>query len=137
MFGNSKKQEVRADGPVTTVIGPEITITGDIKGEKTIRIDGTVTGNVSVESKIIIGQTGLVKGNIESNVIDIFGKIIGNVLCKDLMLSPSSKIDGDIATETIEIKKGSVYNGKLKMTNGNIPVEIPAYESELQEMENV
>ena len=49
-----KKQEVQ----ITTIIGNGAVCNGDFNAEGSIRIDGTVQGNVTVSGTLIIGVTG-------------------------------------------------------------------------------
>ena len=39
-------------------------IKGDIKSKDDIRFDGKLTGNINISGKIIIGQSGTIKGEI-------------------------------------------------------------------------
>ena len=119
MFLKNKKQNPTISqldsAPITTVLGSEIIFTGDIKGSQTIKIDGEVIGNIDVENGIILGEKAIVKGNLKSKNIIVFGQIHGNIDSQELILKNTGNITGDINTQTIEIDMGGKYNGQLNM----------------------
>ncbi|MCY4778053.1 polymer-forming cytoskeletal protein [Sphingobacterium sp. UT-1RO-CII-1] len=101
--------------PITTVIAHGITIHGDIIGEGAIRIDGKIEGNVYLDKGVILGEKAEVTGTIKSNSVIIFGKLLGDLECKQLHLKSSGRIDGDMKVATLEVEMGGQYNGSLKM----------------------
>lgn len=100
---------------ISTIIGVGFTITGELKGKAVIRIDGTVTGNVNVEGGIVLGEKGMIKGDIQTDSAIIYGTVNGNVKALNLEIKKTGKVNGDIKTEAIEIEMGAQYNGKLEM----------------------
>lgn len=101
--------------PITTVIAHGITIKGDVVGEGAIRIDGRIEGNVYLDKGVILGEKAEVSGTIKSNSVIIFGKLLGDLECKQLHLKSSGRIDGDMIVGTLEVEMGGQYNGSLKM----------------------
>ena len=102
--------------PITTVLGADITFTGDVKGDSVIRIDGKIDGNVSIKQGVVLGEKAYIKGDVNSDYVIIYGNATGNITCKELLVRKSGVINGDIQTENIEIEMGGRYNGKLTMT---------------------
>jgi cytoskeletal protein CcmA (bactofilin family) len=96
-------------------------ITGDIKSTGDIRIDGTLSGNLSTKGKVVIGPTGKVKGEIQCKNSEVSGSIEGKIGVNQLLiLKASSKILGDIATSKLSIEPGALFSGNCKMSeNGN------------------
>jgi len=63
---NSKTENERTAMPSgTSLIGTGTTITGDIASNGDVRIDGVLKGNIRGTAKILIGQDGVVEGDIE------------------------------------------------------------------------
>ena len=54
-----------ADNAIINIISNGTDITGDIKSNGDIRIDGSLTGNLSTKGKVVIGPTGKVSGDIK------------------------------------------------------------------------
>lgn len=100
---------------ISTIIGLGFTITGELKGKAVIRIDGTVIGNVNVEGGIVLGEKGMIKGDIQTASAIIYGTVNGNVKTQNLEIKKTGRVNGDIKTEAIEIELGAQYNGKLEM----------------------
>jgi len=59
-------------------IGTEIT--GDITSNGDIRIDGILIGNIITKGKVVIGETGKVKGEITCKNSDVSGSIDGKMI---------------------------------------------------------
>lgn len=104
------------NAPISTVLGADITFTGDITGGQTIKIDGQVNGNINIENGIILGERAIINGNIKSENIIVYGTLNGNIECKELILKSSGNISGDINTQNVEIEMGGKYNGLLNMS---------------------
>lgn len=122
MFNASKKtNETMQSYPTaatgkTSIIGLGLLIKGEIITEDDLRIDGKLIGNISASSKVVIGETGIVEGNIEASVADITGKITGNLFIKDLLdMRQHAVISGDIYAAKISMEPTVSFNGKCTM----------------------
>ena len=114
-----KKKETKSlnlnQQEISTLIGYGYEITGEINGTSIIRIDGKVTGNVTTEGGLILGDKGIIIGNIKTKSAIIYGTVTGNVQAVQLEIKKTGVVNGDIKTETLEIELGAQYNGKLEM----------------------
>jgi len=90
----------------STFIAKEIEVTGDFKGKGSMQIEGTVNGNISVNS-VIIGESGQVNGNIESNNVIVNGKLNGSIKCNALDVMKKGVISNKIVTKNLQVS-GSV-----------------------------
>ncbi len=98
------------------VIRKGVKITGDMHCEKDFRLDGQIDGNLRVDGKLVIGNSGYVQGSIFSANADISGKVQGNIEIKEnLILRDSAQIIGDIKTNKINIENGAEFNGTCTM----------------------
>ena len=92
------------------------TIIGDIISETNIRIDGEVQGNITTSAKVVIGENGLLKGNLQCQEADIEGRIEGKLIVEGLLiLRETSNIQGDIYTNKLHIEEGAIFLGACKM----------------------
>ena len=99
-----------------TIIGAGTTLKGDIQSQQDLRIDGTVIGNVKSISKIIIGQGGVVEGDLESSHCDVNGKVNGNIRCKELLqLRGDSVLSGNLYAGKLQIEPSATFNGQCHM----------------------
>lgn len=113
MFG--KKQKELMDSHIATIISEGCHIDGNIKTESSIKIDGTVNGNVDAKQGVILGDSGKILGHVKASEAIVFGQIQGNIFTQKLEIKSTGKINGDIQTQTIEMDFGAVYNGKVSM----------------------
>ncbi len=120
----SKKQTIQ-DGNAATLISEGTIITGDINSDNDIRIDGMINGNIISTAKIIIGQNGIVNGNIKGAEADLLGKIIGNLKIDGLIkLRGNTSVTGDIYAGSLQMEPTATFNGNCHM--GASVVEINA-----------
>jgi cytoskeletal protein CcmA (bactofilin family) len=113
LFKNSNKNIEELS--IKTVIAGGVSITGNIKGDQTIRIDGNVDGNIEMTEGIILGEKSFIKGSLYSDSVVVYGKLNGDISCKVLYIKNTGIIDGDITTGSIEVDMGGRYNGTLRM----------------------
>jgi cytoskeletal protein CcmA (bactofilin family) len=100
----------------TTIIGAGTVIHGDIESNGDIRIDGTLVGNLSSKAKVLIGQEGVVEGDIIGQQADIMGKVTGMIKIKELLqLKGKSTVSGEIYTGKLEVEPTATFNGSCHM----------------------
>lgn len=109
--------------PTKTInlIGTGTTITGDIRSEGDIRIDGALKGNLHTQGKVVIGTTGNIEGEVHCKNIEISGKVGGKINVSELLsLKASARINGEIRTNKLAIEPGAVFSGTCDMKGNNI-----------------
>ena len=119
MFKKSNQITDLNQQEISTIIGLGFTITGELKGDAVVRIDGTLNGNLNVKGGVILGEKGIINGDIQTASAILYGNVNGNVKTQNLEIKKSSEVNGDILTEIIEIEQGAKYNGKLEMHVAN------------------
>ena len=97
-------------------------VNGDFAAPGSARIDGKITGNVNVEGTLVIGTSGIIKGNVKCSGIIVGGDIEGNVIAPERAeLASTSRIIGDIHTGNIIIDEKALFQGKIIMSENGIP----------------
>ena len=100
----------------TTIIGAGTTITGNMVCNGDIRVDGALIGNLQGNAKIIIGDGGLVEGDINGKQADVMGKVIGVIKVSELLyLHEKGNVNGDIYAAQLKIDPSASFNGKSHM----------------------
>lgn len=93
-------------------------ITGDINSKEGIRIEGTLTGNLITKGKVVIGESGKVKGEVVCKNSEVFGTIEGKIVVAELLsLRKTARIIGDISTNKLAIEPGSKFTGNCNMSD--------------------
>jgi len=123
MFTNKDKKEMsttnnRNENGSSSInlIGAGTTIEGDIRSNGDIRIDGAVHGQVFSKAKVVIGNTGIIEGDLNCQNADISGTIKGKSTINELLfLKSSSKLNGDIITGKLVVEVGATFTGSCNM----------------------
>ena len=127
MFNTKNKpemQQIVSNGNGTTLIGAGTTLKGDLSSNSDLRIDGTVIGNITSASKIVIGANGVVEGDLASTQADIVGKVSGNIRTKELLqLRGESVVSGNLYAGKLQVEPSATFNGQCHM--GANVVEMP------------
>jgi cytoskeletal protein CcmA (bactofilin family) len=114
----SKEQKRAADeiSNSSNVIGKGTVLEGNVETFGNIRIEGKVTGNIKSKSKVALGHSSHVDGNIIAQNADIEGEVKGKIeISEMLVLKATAVIHGDIITGKLVVEPGAVFNGSCKM----------------------
>jgi cytoskeletal protein CcmA (bactofilin family) len=123
MFNKEEKKVAEELSNSSNTIGKGTTVEGNIETYGNLRVDGRVVGNIITKSKLVLGQTSEVDGNILAQNAEVFGEIKGKIEVSDLLtLKASSVIHGDIVTNKLIVETGAKFNGGCKM--GSVVKEI-------------
>ncbi len=123
MFG-SKKASNETNSYVSNVsheemynkIGKGTVAEGTINSEGEIRLEGVIKGLLVCQSKVVIGPTGEAHGDVDCQVADISGKIVGTLKVKDILfLRSTAVIEGDVFTHKMVMEEGAVLDGNCSM----------------------
>lgn len=94
-----------------SIIGPDMTLEGDIAGGGEIQVDGTIKGDVKVEH-VTVGDGGVVEGGIYSEAVEVRGKVVGSITAKQVRLYGACHVDGDITHEQLAMETGAFFQGR-------------------------
>lgn len=100
----------------SNVIGKGTVLEGNIETYGNIRIEGKIIGNIKSKSKIALGNSSHIEGNIMAQNADIEGQVRGRLEISELLvLKSTAVIHGDIMTGKLVVEPGAVFNGTCKM----------------------
>jgi cytoskeletal protein CcmA (bactofilin family) len=101
---------------VENVLGKSAHVRGDLKAEGAFRVDGTVEGSVESKSSIVIGESGVVRGDVKGRDVVVAGQVHGNIVCTGhLDIVASGRIEGDVDALSVRIETGGVFRGTSRM----------------------
>lgn len=113
------KEEKKAADEITNssnVIGKGTVLEGNIETSGNIRIEGKIIGNLKSKSKVALGTSSMVDGNVSAQNADIEGTVKGKVEIADmLVLKSTAAVHGDISTGKLVVEPGAAFNGTCKM----------------------
>lgn len=89
---------------------------GRLSGPTELLIEGEVEGEIRVESAVMVGTEGVVRGPISAQVVRVGGRVIGDVEALDRVeVAPSGSLEGDIAAPRVVIAEGAFFKGRIDM----------------------
>ena len=115
---SSKTSSKSSSTSAATEISKNITIEGNISGTDSIRIEGTLIGNIEVNN-VTIGKYGSVKGSIRAQKISNAGRVDGEITCNDLNISQTGYVTNKIHSNII-ILSGEILGEVLAETSINV-----------------
>ena len=116
MFSKQEKKGIEELTQSSNTIGKGTTIEGNISTYGNIRIDGKLIGNVSTKSKLVLGSSAHIEGNILAQNAEIEGEVLGTVIVTELLtLKSNANIKGDITTAKAVVESGSSFHGACKI----------------------
>jgi cytoskeletal protein CcmA (bactofilin family) len=111
----SSKKPNLSEQNISTLIGEDCVINGNIRAKDYMRIDGTIEGNATIDNGLILGAKGVINGDVKAQEIIVYGTINGNLYSEKLEIKSSGRIKGTITTQKIEVEIGAIYNGSITM----------------------
>ena len=110
------------ESPARNIIGNGTIIKGEIESNGDIRIDGKVVGILKSTGKIVLGQNGVIEGDIFCKQADLSGHVKGKLIVDELTsIKSTSNIEGELTTKQLYIEIGAKFNGKCEMSNTEAP----------------
>lgn len=96
-------------------------IVGTIVTDSNIRVDGTIEGDVKCAGKLVVGEKGSIIGTIVCQNAEIMGVIDGKIESKQsLSLRATSRVKGEIYTQTLTVEPNAVFNGTCVMGKSEV-----------------
>lgn len=112
----AKKEDKVVPQKTMNQFGNGTIINGDVSTEGDIRVDGKVTGTVTSKAKVVVGNTGLIEGDVVCQNAYIDGRVNGNITVGDLLiLSKTAFVEGDIRVKKLVVEEGAKFNGRCTM----------------------
>lgn len=113
-----KKQKHHQNDRIDSLIGHGSSVTGDIRFSGGLRVDGTVTGNVSsVDEKsgtLVVSEKARIEGKVNCTHLILNGEIAGPIeVSQYVELQPKARVRGDLRYKMLEMHPGAVVEGRL------------------------
>jgi cytoskeletal protein CcmA (bactofilin family) len=99
------------------MIGPSIVIKGEVTGEEDLLIQGKVEGKISLNgNQVTVGESGEVRADIFAKVIQINGKVIGDITANEkVIISKSGNVHGNVIAPRVLLEDGAMFKGSIDM----------------------
>lgn len=113
------------------VLSSDVEIKGSLKFSNDLIIDGKIDGEVISDGSLTVGENAIVKGEIKTKSVTIFGRVEANVtVAERCQLKTNAVLEGDVAAGTLAIEEGSTFMGSSsvgrKSSGGSSVASAPA-----------
>ena len=103
---------------MSSIIGPELEIKGDVNIKGNLLVYGMIDGNIDCNGTVTTAKGSMVMGYVKTLNADISGIIKGNLEAKEkVSLSSSSNLSGNLTASILVIEEGAAFNGLCKMNS--------------------
>jgi cytoskeletal protein CcmA (bactofilin family) len=97
-----------------SVIDSQLTISGEINTDGTIRVDGRIEGSTHRADTLIVGKDGTIVGDIEAREVVVGGEIHGNLIVSGRVeVQKSATVQGDIRAAAVLLQEGGTVQGHM------------------------
>ena len=106
-----------------SVLGAATRLEGTLHVDESIRIDGTLLGNIEQtdgdDRWLILGPSAQILGDIRAQNLSVAGKVTGNIVASgSVELRNGSEVRGNITHKSITVEPGASVHGQLIATDG-------------------
>ncbi len=123
MFGSSKKSNGAGKPAMPASISLALNslvqgteFEGNVKAKTDFRVDGIIKGDLSCESKVIIGPGGTVEGTVDCRNAVIEGKFDGVLRVAELLnIRETANVVGKVTYGNLIVQSGAVISGSFKV----------------------
>ncbi|NOH66822.1 bactofilin family protein [Vibrio rotiferianus] len=117
----------------STLIAKGCAVSGELKLENDIQVDGIVNGQVNVDSTLIVSESGRVKGDVYANKLIINGIVEGNCYAEQVQVLEKGRVTGKVWSNNLSIEPGGKFFGEA----AELPEkEVISLKSKTQEHQN-
>jgi cytoskeletal protein CcmA (bactofilin family) len=103
-------------GEINTLLGRGSEFEGKLTFEGTVRIDGTLKGEVFSDDVLVVGEGARLEAEVDIGEIIIQGTVVGNIRAKrSVEILAPGRVKGDITTPMLQIDKGVIFEGRSFM----------------------
>ena len=113
-------------GGSKNVLSSDVEIKGDLKFSGEMTFDGKIDGEIKGEGPLLLGESSVVNGNIETQSAVVRGKVTGNIVTKEkLEIKGKTELFGDIRTSRLSIEEGVTFVGRAEVNPNKLTATPP------------
>jgi cytoskeletal protein CcmA (bactofilin family) len=107
---------VGRNGGSDAFLGSGAKVVGSLHFKGPAEVDGYIEGEIISESRLVIGETAIVKAKIRGVEVIVKGQVQGDIIAsKQLSLRRPSKVVGNIQAGSLSIEDGAIFEGSCAM----------------------
>jgi cytoskeletal protein CcmA (bactofilin family) len=101
---------------VESLIGERTSFEGTLKTEGSVRLLGSIQGEIESKSTIIVEEKAHVTARLTAAQVTVAGQVDGQIYCDGRVeIRPSGRVTGEINAGALIIQEGAYFDGNSKM----------------------
>ena len=114
--GSARSTTAKDASDIMGLLGPSVRIRGDLFFDCTLRIDGTLEGDVVSPDELFIGKTGRVKGDVTVRRINVSGRLDGQLYAlENAEIENGAQVNGLIVARMLQVREGAQIQARMLM----------------------
>lgn len=110
------------------MLGADVELTGTLRFAGELTFEGKLEGEIVGDGILQLGDSAVVKGNIEAVTVVVRGKITGNITAKDkIEMKAKAELLGDLKAAKLIVEEGVIFVGRSEVNPNKLaPTPPPA-----------
>ncbi len=105
---------------VESLIGEHTSFEGTLKTEGSVRLLGSIQGEIESKATIIVEEKAHVTARLTAAQITVAGHVDGQIYCEGRVeIRPTGHVTGEINAGALIVQEGAYFDGNSKMATGN------------------
>jgi cytoskeletal protein CcmA (bactofilin family) len=115
-----RRRKPAGSNSLTAFIDEGSEIEGRYTFSGTVMLNGRFKGEISTTDTLIIGDKGVINGDIRAGQVLVSGEVVGNVSAAErIELKRTARVFGDVAAPVMVVEEGVLFEGHCRMTKVN------------------
>lgn len=103
-----------SNSSVPSLISTDLTISGNLRSNGDLQIDGTVEGDINARS-LTVGEESKIKGELDCQSVTVRGHVDGTIRAGAVTLTRTARVKGDIIHDaSLSIEAGAHFEGQVR-----------------------
>src|SRR5579864_1513544 len=101
---------------VESLIGEHTSFEGTLKTEGSVRLLGSIQGEIESKSTIIVEEKAHVTARLTAQQVTVAGQVDGQIFCEGRVeIRPTGRVTGEINAGALIVQEGAYFDGNSRM----------------------
>ncbi len=94
----------------TSVIGIDLTISGRLRGDADVQVDGRIEGSINTRS-VTVTESGHIEGEVFADTVHVGGSVYGPIEAIAVTVAKTARIVGTVVHNRLSVESGATIEG--------------------------
>ncbi|HEY1296316.1 MAG TPA: polymer-forming cytoskeletal protein [Chloroflexota bacterium] len=116
---NPRPSRVMNEGEIESLIGEHTSFEGTLKTEGSVRLLGSIQGEIESKNTIIVEEKARVTARLTAQQVMVAGQLDGQIFCEGRVeIRPTGRVTGEINAGALIVQEGAYFDGNSRMASG-------------------